>query len=56
MSAAVYSGSLSANARANAALLAASILSLSDPAVATALEHWRAAQTASVPDLPEDPA
>jgi 5-(carboxyamino)imidazole ribonucleotide mutase len=40
----------------NAALLAASILSLSDPDVAAALERWRASQTASVPDLPEDPA
>jgi len=40
----------------NAALLAASILSLSDPAIEAALESWRAAQTNSVPDLPEDPA
>jgi len=40
----------------NAALLAASILSLSDPAIEAALERWRAAQTNSVPDLPEDPA
>ena len=38
----------------NAALLAASILSLSNPEVATALDRWRATQTESVPDLPED--
>jgi 5-(carboxyamino)imidazole ribonucleotide mutase len=36
----------------NAALLAAAILALSDPALAARLEAWRAAQTAAVPDLP----
>ena len=38
----------------NAALLAAAILSLSDPALAGRLEAWRAAQTASVPETPEE--
>ena len=36
----------------NAALLAAAILALSDPALAARLEAYRAAQTESVPDLP----
>ena len=36
----------------NAAILAASILSLDDAALATRLETWRALQTASVPDMP----
>ena len=36
----------------NAALLAAAILALSDPALAGRLVSWRAAQTDSVPDLP----
>ncbi|HLT02535.1 MAG TPA: 5-(carboxyamino)imidazole ribonucleotide mutase [Geminicoccaceae bacterium] len=39
----------------NAALLAASILALHDPAVARALEAWRAAHTAAVPETPSDP-
>ena len=34
----------------NAALLAAAILALSDPALAARLDAWRAAQTAGVPD------
>ena len=38
----------------NAALFAAAILALADPALATRLDSWRAAQTASVPDAPED--
>ena len=38
----------------NAALLAASILALQDPAVAGALDAWRAARTAAVPDAPTD--
>jgi 5-(carboxyamino)imidazole ribonucleotide mutase len=38
----------------NAALLAASILALQDPAVASALDAWRAARTAAVPDAPTD--
>ena len=36
----------------NAALLAAAILALHDPALAERLAAWRAAQTAAVPDLP----
>jgi 5-(carboxyamino)imidazole ribonucleotide mutase len=36
----------------NAALLAAAILALSDPAVARALDDWRAAQTAGVAENP----
>ena len=40
----------------NAALLAASVLSLSDEALATRLEAWRATQTASVADIPKDEA
>ncbi len=38
----------------NAGLLAASVLALSDPAVAAALDDWRARQTAGVPEIPED--
>jgi 5-(carboxyamino)imidazole ribonucleotide mutase len=38
----------------NAALLAASILGLHDAAVASALEAWRAARTAAVPEAPAD--
>ena len=37
----------------NAALFAAAMLSLDDPALATRLAAWRAAQTADVPDTPE---
>jgi 5-(carboxyamino)imidazole ribonucleotide mutase len=40
----------------NAALLAASILALGDPAVAAALDAWRAAQTADVAETPVDQA
>jgi 5-(carboxyamino)imidazole ribonucleotide mutase len=40
----------------NAALLAASVLALSDSALATRLEAWRARQTASVADHPKDEA
>ena len=36
----------------NAALLAASILGLQDDAVARALDAWRAARTAAVPEAP----
>ena len=36
----------------NAALLAASVLALSDPAIATALDAWRARQTDAVADAP----
>lgn len=38
----------------NAALLAVSVLALHDPALADALERFRAEQTASVPELPFD--
>jgi 5-(carboxyamino)imidazole ribonucleotide mutase len=37
----------------NAALLAAAVLALADPAVAERLEAWRARQTAAVAELPE---
>jgi 5-(carboxyamino)imidazole ribonucleotide mutase len=37
----------------NAALLAGSILALSSPAIAEALDHWRATQTEAVADAPE---
>jgi 5-(carboxyamino)imidazole ribonucleotide mutase len=40
----------------NAALLAASVLSLSDPALAQRLDAWRAAQTAAVAERPKDEA
>jgi 5-(carboxyamino)imidazole ribonucleotide mutase len=44
----------------NAALLAASILALNDPALAERLDAYRTAQTASVApapqDVPQDPA
>jgi len=36
----------------NAGLLAAAILATADPALATRLDAWRAAQTDSVPDAP----
>jgi 5-(carboxyamino)imidazole ribonucleotide mutase len=38
----------------NAALLAASVLALSDAALARRVEAWRAAQTAGVPEVPKD--
>lgn len=37
----------------NAALLAASVLALGDPAVARALDGWRARQTAAVGEIPQ---
>ncbi len=40
----------------NAGLLAAQILALSDPALATRIKQWRAAQTASIADAPKDDA
>jgi 5-(carboxyamino)imidazole ribonucleotide mutase len=40
----------------NAALLAAAILALSDPALAARLVAWRQAQTDSVAERPVDPA
>lgn len=36
----------------NAALLAAAVLALSDPALAQALDGWRMRQTAAVPEVP----
>ena len=39
----------------NAALLAASVLALSDPALGKRLEAWRARQTAAVAEAPKDP-
>ncbi|WP_429094784.1 5-(carboxyamino)imidazole ribonucleotide mutase [Aminobacter sp. BE322] len=41
---------------ANAALLAAAVLALSDDALAQRLEEWRAAQTARVAERPTDEA
>jgi 5-(carboxyamino)imidazole ribonucleotide mutase len=40
----------------NAALLAASVLALSDPTLANRLEEWRARQTAAVAEQPKDGA
>ena len=40
----------------NAALLAASVLSLADEALAARLDAWRAAQTSSVAERPKDDA
>jgi 5-(carboxyamino)imidazole ribonucleotide mutase len=40
----------------NAALLAASVLALSDPALSERLEAWRARQTAAVAEAPKDGA
>jgi 5-(carboxyamino)imidazole ribonucleotide mutase len=40
----------------NAALFAAAILALSDPAAAAALANWRDNQTAAVAERPADPA
>jgi 5-(carboxyamino)imidazole ribonucleotide mutase len=40
----------------NAALLAAAVLALGDPALAGRLDQWRAAQTAKVADKPTDEA
>jgi 5-(carboxyamino)imidazole ribonucleotide mutase len=40
----------------NAALLAGSILALSDPALSRRLEAWRARQTAAVAETPKDGA
>ena len=45
---------IGATGAANAGLLAAAILALSDPALAARLDAWRAALTASIPDEPED--
>ena len=39
---------------ANAGLMAAAILAISDPALAARLEAWREALSASIPEVPED--
>ncbi|MEM6577860.1 MAG: 5-(carboxyamino)imidazole ribonucleotide mutase [Pseudomonadota bacterium] len=39
---------------ANAALMAAAILANDDPALAVRLDAWRAALSASIPEMPED--
>ena len=39
---------------ANAALMAAAILALDDPALAARLDDWRAALSASIPEEPSD--
>ena len=39
---------------ANAALMAASILALRDPALAARLDAWRTALSASIPEVPTD--
>ncbi|HBZ44956.1 MAG TPA: 5-(carboxyamino)imidazole ribonucleotide mutase [Maritimibacter sp.] len=39
---------------ANAGLMAAGILAVSDPALAQRLDDWRAALSASIPDEPQD--
>jgi 5-(carboxyamino)imidazole ribonucleotide mutase len=41
---------------ANAGLLAAQILALSDPELARRIEDWRQRQTSSIPDTPKDDA
>ncbi|MGL4812532.1 MAG: 5-(carboxyamino)imidazole ribonucleotide mutase [Beijerinckiaceae bacterium] len=38
----------------NAALLAAAVLALNDPAIAQRLDHWRTRQTAAVAEKPVD--
>jgi 5-(carboxyamino)imidazole ribonucleotide mutase len=40
----------------NAALLAAAVLALNDPALAQALDEWRARQTTAVADIPVETA
>ena len=40
----------------NAALLAAAVLALSDPALADRLDRWRTTQSDSVAERPVDPA
>jgi 5-(carboxyamino)imidazole ribonucleotide mutase len=39
---------------ANAGLMAAGILALSDPALAARLDQWRADMSASIPEVPQD--
>lgn len=45
---------IGASGAANAGLMAAEILALSDPALAERLERWRADLSASIPETPED--
>jgi 5-(carboxyamino)imidazole ribonucleotide mutase len=45
---------IGASGAANAALMAAQILALSDPALAGRVEAWRAALSASIPEAPGD--
>ncbi|SER72864.1 5-(carboxyamino)imidazole ribonucleotide mutase [Tranquillimonas rosea] len=45
---------IGASGAANAALMAAQILALSDPALATRLSAWRTALSASIPEVPQD--
>jgi 5-(carboxyamino)imidazole ribonucleotide mutase len=47
---------IGASGAVNAALLAASILALNDPALAERLEAWRTRQTQSVAETPKDSA
>jgi 5-(carboxyamino)imidazole ribonucleotide mutase len=45
---------IGATGAANAGLMAAAILALSDPALAQRLDDWRAALSASIPEEPRD--
>jgi 5-(carboxyamino)imidazole ribonucleotide mutase len=45
---------IGASGAANAGLMAAAILALTDPALAGRLDAWRAALSASIPDAPQD--
>ncbi len=45
---------IGATGAANAGLMAAQILALSDPGLAERLDAWRAALSASIPEEPED--
>ena len=50
----LFIGFLLLFAAVNAALLTASVLGLSDEAIAAALDDFRTEQTANVPENPED--
>lgn len=45
---------IGASGAANAGLMAASILAVSDPSLAERLQAWRAALSASIPEVPVD--
>ncbi|WP_375550493.1 5-(carboxyamino)imidazole ribonucleotide mutase [Rhodophyticola porphyridii] len=45
---------IGAGGAANAGLMAAEILALSDPALAARLDDWRASLSASIPETPQD--